>query len=263
MENKKQNAIFYIEKDKGSLYVSGKDVLVMRFPKDIVSNLEIIDSTKFQQMIVHFMSSNEIKQMQVLVVLGPDVIFEIMLDDIALSLQHIEKEKFLDVVPFDKILTKTFQVHKKTQIIAANKDFAETLVDTLQEESWSVVGVVAFSSIQKKLPEVKEANDLPHILKKIDTFKSVNLLMIVQEQEGGISYKVPSLKNPQFIALVIVFVVLISVLGFQIYTQFLNQKTTIVPVTVKKEVKRIPIPLVTSPTAAPASESAQVDVNKK
>ena len=263
-KNKKQNAVFYIEKDKGSLFISGKDVLAMRFPKDIVSNLEINDSTKFQQMIVHFISSHEIKPLQVLVVLSPEVIFESMLDDVALSLQHIEKEKFLDVVPFNKILSKTFRINKKTHVIAANKDFAEVLVNTLQEESWSIVGVVAFSSIQKKLPEVKEASDLVNILKKIDTFKSVNLLTIVQEQDGGISYKVPSFKNPQFIALVVVFIVLISVLSFQIYTQFLSQKPVSTPGTIQKEIEHI-APTITpsSPTSEPASESAHSLPEKK
>lgn len=250
MENvKKQNAILYIEKDQGHLFISGKEPLVMRFPKDIVSNLEIVDTTKFQQMVVHFLSAHEIKPMQVLLVLSPDIVFEKVLDTMPLSLQHIEKEKFMDVVPFNKIAIKTFRIQNKAYIVAANKDFIETVVQVLQEEASLVIGVVALSSIQKKLPEIKDANDLPNILKKIDTFKSYNVITVAEQQDGGISYKVPSFKNPQFIALISVFVLLLIVLGFEVYTQILHQEphaASIQPIQVVKKVT--PVPIVTSPT---------------
>lgn len=247
--NKKNNLIFYIEKDKGLFYVNDhEEPFVVQFPKDIVNNLEIVDSTKLQQLLVHFIADKEIKPTSILIVLGPDIIFEKQFENMALSLQHIEEEKFLDLVPFHRILTKTFRMQNKAHIVATNRDLVEQVASVFQEESFLVVGVVVLSSLQKKLPEIKESADLPHILKKIDTFKNCNLLVNLQQQERIISYKVPSLKNPQFIALISVFVLLIAILGFQVYTQLLSQKP-VAPKTIEKVVSGItPVPIVTSPT---------------
>lgn len=248
---KKQSGILYTEKNKAVLYVTGaQNPMVMQFPRDIVKHLEIVDETKFQQLIVHFLVRHELKPMNLLIVLGSDITFEKELDNTPLSLLHVEEEKFLDIVPFHQIITKTFRINGKAYIIASNRSFTDKLIDTLHEESFSVLGVVPFSMMHIKLPELKTHADLPQLLKKIDTFKHYNLHVELEQQERKITYNVPSLKHPQFIALISVFILLLVILVIQVYTQFLSVQSK--PKTTPKTIPVIKV--LSTPTASPSAE---------
>ncbi len=251
MENKKQNAILYIEKTQGILYV-GKESFTIRFPKDVISNGEVIDKGKLQLLFTNFITENKIPPVHVLLILSPEIIFEKKLSDMPLAIQHIEIEKFLDLVPFDSILTRTFRLPKKTTILVANKELCEVITDSLKAESCIPTGIVALNSLEEKLPSLKEKFDAQLILKKLDTFKSYNLDIRLEHQEKILSYKVPSLKNPQFIALISVFVLLFVILCTQVYIQLMSNKPA---PTQAKQLEQL-APTTTSPSTEPSASGS-------
>jgi len=225
MDTQKKNkniGLFYIEKDKGSLYAAHlTEPLIMLFPQDIVANMEIVAVDKFEQLLTTFITTNEVQPMNILILLGKDIILEKQLENIPLSLQHVEEEKFLDMVPLHHIVTKTYNFNTKTLIVAANKDFFERLINNLQEAQFSVLGVVPLPILEEKLPQLKEKFNQEVIFKKLPQLKQYFLPFGIEQQEKIFSYEVPSFKNVQFLVLISIFFALLLILGVIFYVKML------------------------------------------
>ncbi len=255
--SKKQFAIMYLERDKGSLYMPESDKpFVVAFPKNVISNLEITDKSTFEQLFSEVISSNELKPINVLVVLSKDILFEKTLEDVPLSLQSVETEKFLDIVPFHQIISKTYNVGKKTLIVAANRDFLENVNLAFSHDSFSVTGVVPITILEEKFPHLKEDFDVKFLIKKAENLKQYFLPMNLENSERIITYEVPSFKNVQFIALISVFVLLLIIMGIELYVQIIRPsmqpRQVAQPVVVKK---------VIAPTSTPTPTPERIFVS--
>lgn len=248
--SKKQTAIFYIEKNKGILYTANlKTPFVVEFSKDEVNNLGVIDKSKFEQLISNFIIKNELKPMNIFVVLTRDVTFEKELKDIPLSLQTAETEKFLEMVLFDQILAKTYNFNNKTIIVAANKDLCENIISAFQENLFSVLGILPLSILEEKIPPNKKEYKT-FVLKKIENLKQYFLPLGLEHPEKTITYNVPSLKNLQFVILIGIFALLLIILGVQVFDRIstsVSKSSQIKPVVTKQI-----LPTLTS-TASPSA----------
>jgi hypothetical protein len=230
MDTQKKNkniGLLYIEKNTGSLYATHlTEPLIVAFPQDVVANMEIVDLGKFEHLLTAFITTNELQPMNILILLGKDVILEKQLENVPLSLQHIEEEKFLDMVPLHHVITKTYNFNTKTLIVATNKDFCERLVTILQEAQFSVLGVVPMSILEEKLPQLKEKFNQEVIFKKLPQLKQYFLPFGIEQQEKIFSYEVPSFKNAQFLTLISIFFVLLLILAVVFYVNILAPKHT-------------------------------------
>lgn len=216
--SKKQIAIFYIEKNKGVLYRSDSDKpLAVSFPQDAVNNLEIVDKNKFERTITNFITKNELKPTNVYVILSKHITFEKETKDVPLSLQNAETENFLEMVPFHQILSRTYNFSNKTIIVAADRDLCESLVKVFQENQFSVPGIIPLSILQEKLPKLEEEFDGKLVLQKISNLKQYFLPLGIETQERTFTYDIPSFKNPKFLSLIGVFVILLAILGVMLY----------------------------------------------
>lgn len=224
--SKKQLALLYVEKNKGTLYVGGIDSpFVIDFPKAVVSHLEVTDKSTFEQAITTFITQNEVKPTTIFIVLSKDVTFEKELENVPLSLQTEETEKFLEMVPFHHILTKTYNFSNRTIIVAANKNFCEDIISAFKENLFSVGGIMPVSIFEEKLPFLKEHFDTKFALKKIGTLRQYFLPLGIEHSDKLLTYEVPSLKNIQFVVLISIFTLLFVILGVQVYTQILKPET--------------------------------------
>lgn len=250
--SKKQFAIFYIEKDKGTLYRTGVKPIVIAFPQSIVTHLEIIDKSKFEQLITNVITLNELKPTNIFIVLSKEILFEKEIKDVPLSLQTIETEKFLDMVPFHHIVSKSYNFSNKTIIVAADKDFCVNILDVFKENLFPVIGVLPLSIIEEKFPLLKDTFIEKFDLQKIQNLKKYSLPLEIEQEEKMISNELPSFKNIRFVGLISLATFLLAVLGLQIYTQFLvpaAKPQSIKQVEVKQIVTVTPTPPIASPSA--------------
>jgi len=218
--SKKQIAIFYIEKDKGILYTTNSTTpFVIYFHKDVINNLEIVNKSKLEQLFVNFISKNELKSLNVFIVLSRDITLEKELINVPVSLQTAETENFLDIVLFHQTLTKTYNFSNKTIIVAANKDLCVNIVNVFQENLFPVIGVIPVSILEEKFPQLTGKFDEKFVLKKIENLKRYFLPLGLEQHEKIITNNMPSFKNAQFLILTGILVLLLVVLGIQLHTR--------------------------------------------
>lgn len=241
----KKTGILYIEKDKASIYAENfVNPFVITFSDDIVKNLEILDADKLNQLVSAFIEENKLEPLTLYMVLANDVIFEKRLENVPLSLQAADTEKFLNMVPVNTLLTKAYTFSKKTIVIAASKDFCDGFITAFAEDQFSVVGCIPYAILEEKFPQLKNTFDERFLLKKMSNLKQYFLPLGVEAQEKLLSYDVPSFKNLQFVGLVSIFALLLIILIIQAYTQL------VVPMGKPKTVKQVIIPTAV-PTQTP------------
>lgn len=220
--SKKHQVLLYLEKNKALFFVEGSDAPVeMSLPKRVINNLEVIDKSVFEQHVTTFLTEQHIKPTSVFIILGKDVTFDKVLENIPLSLQVAETEKFLEMIPLSHILTKTYTFSKKIIIVATNKAYCEDFIAALGENQLHVAGIIPLAILEEKLPQMKGNFDEKLALKKIESLKQLFLPIGYDQQEKLFTYEVPSLKNTQFVVLIIIFSLLLVILGIQVYTQII------------------------------------------
>lgn len=252
--SKKQTAIFYLEKNKGVLYITNSATpFVVQFQQEAIDNLEIVDKSKFDQLLASFIIKNELKPMSVFVILARDVTLEKELENIPLSLQSAETEKFLAMVPFHRILSKTYNFSNKIIIVAVNRDLCENIISVFQENLFPVIGVIPLSVLEEKFPQIKEKFDKKFIFKKIENLKQYFLPLGLEHQEKILTYNVPSLKNMQFIVLIGIFTLLLIILGVQVYDRISLSMSNVSPTGPAVTKKIIPT---STPIASPSATLA-------
>lgn len=249
--NKKQTGLLYLEKNKITLYTMSGKPMVISLSKEVMSHLEIVDKSKFEQIVANFITKNNLSPMTLFIILSKEVVFEKTFESMALSLQATESEKFLEMVPFHNILSNTFTFSKKTIVTAANRATIEIIIQVFKDNFFPSAGCLSITLAEEKYPKLLEEFDAKLLIKKIETLRQYFLPLELSHTEGILSYNVPSFKNLQFIALISVFVLLLVILGIQVYTQVINPAKTQpkTPVVVQKEVPTLPPTITATPSA--------------
>ena len=106
--NKKQNGVLWLDKAGLSLYLEKKPFIRLNFTPDTVSNLEIIDKLKLENLVHSFISQNNLGGISLILIIASDILFE---KDWTLPLtdaQVKEEADFIDNVPFENIVTHTW-----------------------------------------------------------------------------------------------------------------------------------------------------------
>lgn len=231
--SKKNTAIFFIDKNKTTFLSNSQSSLNLTFPKDIYSHLELISREKLKEFIDKFLEDNKIQPGILYIILGEDATFEKDITEVTKLEKSIEIQKFLDIVPFESILSRVIKIKKREKILVANRHFCEELTDIFEEEEFRVYSIIPLSVILEINPKLKEKLDLAILFKKIGSFKKYNLLTHQENYGNRFNYSTPSVSvNPRLIVLVGFFAILVIILVFMIYTQFLSAKPTPVPIIV-------------------------------
>lgn len=174
---KKQLGAFYLDRNQAFYFEEGVSIpLQLDFPPDIVSDLEIIHKNKFEALVQAFIDVHKIIPKNLLIVLSREITFE--KDFVDESIVSVDKEmkNFLDFVPFENVLSKTYKLSKKTKVVAVNKTVCDTLRQTFESQNFSVMYIIPAAMIQEVVIETSKSIDLHLILKKIDALKQYNLL---------------------------------------------------------------------------------------
>lgn len=258
--SKKSEALFYIDKNKITFLtnVPKSKPFELDIPKNAFSHLEIVNTQKLKEFIQEFLKNKKIEPMNIYILLGKNTTFEKDLSDVPPAERHSDIQKFLDIVPFEEILSKEFKVQKKEKIISANKNFCQEIADIFNAEGFSVSAITSVSILEDAISKLKEKFELPPLFSKTDIIKKYALFSSLRNQEKVYTNSMPSFKNNRLVILISIFAVLLIILFIFAYNRFLAPQPKSYPVPDIPTSTSITTPTSSPEATQPATPSAKV-----
>ncbi len=178
--SKKLQAIFYIEATRAFFYPGAAgDLLQLPFPPDVVSDLEILNRPKLLEQLQAFLQTQSIMPSDILLVFATPIVFE---KEFPQEKNHEPIDQFIEYIPFEEVLTRTFQQDKLSHVIGVNKEIYESFKDACEAVKCHVVAAVSYSSLVQIMPELAQNVDIPLILTKFDACKQFSLITPTTQQ---------------------------------------------------------------------------------
>ena len=192
---------------------------------DVVSNLEVVSREKLERAINRLFQLPNLKgkEFDVVVIFSHNITFEKELTSTNSKAEFEETQKFLDMVPFEEVLSNSYRINKKTRIVAANKIIYNILKQVLERNKAHVSLVLPMTILAVTNPELNNKMDLPFIENKLESFKQYSILDL---EEAGLGGEVTNSigikkKDIRLYLLVILMIILFSALIILIYTTFI------------------------------------------
>jgi hypothetical protein len=236
---KRHSAVVYVDNNKILFYVKDtKNNLQLDLPADVISDLEVVGRDNFDELIDTFFQTDSLKNIEfdVILVFSQEVTFEKDFADDATKVKYEEIQKFLDMVPFEDVLSNTYKINKKTKVVAVNKVLYDVLHVAFERNKAFIFLVVPMSVLAEINPESANNLDLSAIAARADSIKQYGLIDVNEdklelEQKNLIGIKK---KDIRLSALLGIFALLLVILLILIYTTFLsppktNKKPVVLP----------------------------------
>lgn len=208
--------IVYVERSGFYYQGDGAATLSFAFPPDTVTNLEVLSRERLELLIRTFIQNNKLAPSIVIIVLGQSVYFEKDIVEGDESQQEIEMQQFLDNVPFEFVISKSFPLEKGQKVIAANKDLCKPIKTAFEKEGHAVVSVVPVATFGTGIDSFSQ-NTANVILARFEAARHANIL---EEREiiANAPNEPPTKKQQQKNnMLLVLFIVLAAIAGFLIY----------------------------------------------
>lgn len=253
-------SVIYI--DRNNLYFYGSNVhapVTLPFQPTTVRDIEVINSDEFEKQLNEFIKKNKIEPTDAILIIAHQSSFEKLIDPKTPADQiEPQKKQFLDNVPFEQVLSKTFVTTKGTKIIAANKDLAYLIRDIFNKNHFNVEVIASIATLFPEGDVTFNTATAQQILSKASQFKQNMFLLkdveiastdMFEENYGK------EKKNVTLLYLIPVFVVLIAILVWLIINQqnARNSKRTASPAPSRASAQVAP----TIPAVLPQEESTR------
>ncbi len=232
-EIKRMPAIAYIERNRLWYHPSSStNIFQLDFPPEIVNDLEILNKDKFNELLKAFVGANKIEPANLMILLSPDVTFEKDLPEgLPVEIEG-ETKNFLNFLPFDETYSKPIKLGKTVKVVAANKELCNIITNAFQELEFQVTSLIPFSVLHQTIPELSTNLDLAFILNHADSVRQYNLFGGIEISNAGVQVsknKTEAKDNKRLFAFVGIFVVLMLILGYVVYTNVIAPPSTPIP----------------------------------
>lgn len=229
----KQKGVIYLDKDKLDIYINkSSKILRLGFSAEVARDLEIIDKEKFYSLIKAFIDTYKIPVSNLVIMLAKDLIFDKDFQNQETEdKQNLEEiQKYLDTIPFETIGIKIIKHEKTTKVIAANRDFYQTIKAGFEKQGFIIESIIPTVILgnNNKLDATRtlDKESAQFILKKLD-WLSLNSMPInenvIKEPEKNENNP---LQNKRLLVMLILFGVLIIIFIVLLVNSFKPQKTT-------------------------------------
>ena len=271
MAENKLPALLYIEPNRLLFYSDSlKKVLVQDFPPDTVSDLDIVNKEKFNQ-ILNFFIQNALQKgtFELTLVFSQQTYFEkVLVPTISKDIDALSSE-FVGLIPFEEVLSKSYKENKSVKIVGINKSFYEQIADCFARNGSITTLVLPLSVILEKNPELASNLDLSLITTKVDSLKAFNIIDYAPNQKAqGTEQHASKNKNFRTYMLLGVFVVLLIIMLIFGYNTFFSKpqpsktipsKAKAVPTVQPENITQpslVPSPSIGTPSAPISSRSS-------
>lgn len=135
-------SLIYLEKNRLFFYNNGKKVFKLDFAPQIVRDLEILNEDGFINLIFQFIDNLKAKPSRFLIVLSESVLFSNDTKEQNFAKVEVEFQSFIDLVPFDNVLSKKYKTKDTIRMLATNGDLINTVSDSFEQKGFVNDGVV-------------------------------------------------------------------------------------------------------------------------
>lgn len=260
---KKQTAVVYLDTNKAFFYIGTTGaVITLDFPPDVISDLDLVDGEKLEHLIDTFVKANNIggEKFETHIVFSPSSTFDKDFTEESFKKDDTQLQKFIDIVPFEEVLSKIYKLGKKTKVVGINKSLYEIVKQALGKNNFSVSLVLPYSVLQEIYPELANSVNLAFIAGKIDSLKQYSLsgpeVDLQKDKEKTVKSKT---QNKRVYLLIGVFAILFIILIALVISTLSSKPTSkneaiVLPTLTPKPTEQA---VVTQPQLSPtASESA-------
>lgn len=222
---KKPIVVIYIDKNKALFYFEKtKQILQLDIPPGIVSDLELVNKDQLEELIDGFIQSNNLKdrKLDAIVVLSKASSFEKDFTQGLPKEKEAEIQRFIDIVPLEEVLSKTYVLNKKIKVVAINKALFEAIINIFKKKNIFIFSIVPFSVLQELNSELLQSVNLAFIASKANSFNQYSLISESEEISGEDTKKTNFIQkqNIRIYILLSVFLILLLVLVVLVITTF-------------------------------------------
>ncbi|MBI4079239.1 MAG: hypothetical protein HY429_02995 [Candidatus Levybacteria bacterium] len=213
--------IVYVERSGFYYQASGQAPLSYTFPVDTVNNIEVVNRDRLELEIRTFIQNNKLVPATLTIILGQSICFDKDIVEGDASQQEIEAQKFLENVPFEVVVSKSFPLSHGQKIIASNKDLCKLIKTAFEKEGFSVSGVIPVLAFGANIEGFNQ-DTAALMLQRFDVSRHNNIL---EEREiiTAAKEEPPAKKQQKNRMLLILFFILIAIAGFLVYYSFALQ----------------------------------------
>lgn len=215
-----QQAVLYVQRNGFYYQDDGKNSSTLRynFLPSVVLDLDILDAKAFAESIKAFIVNNKLSAKECIIVISESVYFEKDYIGITKEQEQPVTQLFVDSVPFENVLTKTYLIENGIKVVVANKDFCLGIKNACDANGLAVAAITpavivgaresdditaTFALFFEKYEFLKQNKFL--LLNSVPTKKTP----LVQNVQPGAT---PKQSYKRTIILVIVFLLLIFIL---------------------------------------------------
>lgn len=258
---KRQVAVAFVDNNRILFYIKDtKNNLVLNLSSDVVLDLEVISRDKFEQLVDTFFQTDGLKgiEFDVILVFSQGITFEKDFADDTTKVKYEEIQKFLDMVPFEDVLSNTYKINKKTKVVAVNKALYDVLHQAFEKNKAYIFLVVPVAVLVQTNPEFANNLDLALIAARVDSLKQYGLIdvnegSLEREQKNSIGIKKKDVRLYILLGIFALFFIILLVLMYT--TFFSSPKTNKKPVVLPRASVA---PTITEEIAPSASESGNI-----
>src|SRR3989337_2075433 len=144
-----------------------ENILSFPFSEAVVNSLEIINPQEFNNQIKAFVEINKFLPAALMIILSADVLFEKDIQTQDPNIQDLEVQKFLDVIPFETISTKTLPMDGQgVRIIAVIKNLVDAIRVSFEELGFLIEGIVPYEMVEGLEGTNSLNNEIPKFIIK-------------------------------------------------------------------------------------------------
>lgn len=184
-----QTAVIYVQRTGFYYKDNTKDspVLHYGFSPSVVADLDVIDSKALTESIKVFITDNKLVAKECVIVVSESVYFEKDYAGITKEQEQPVTQLFIDSVPFENVLTKTYLIENGIKVVVANKDFCMALKTVFGSNNLFVCAITP-----AVIAGVKEGDDMAAsfslFFEKYEFIKQNNFLLSVSVQQKKTSF---------------------------------------------------------------------------
>lgn len=224
---KKQPSLLYLDKNGFYFYQAGlQSVISLAFLETSVKDMDVINAASLSTQISSFAGQHHISPAVITIILSPNITFEKELIGMTVGIQEEETKKFIDTIPFDSVLSKTYTIEKGVKVIGCNDDMYQELKAGFEKLASTIDNVVPYLMLggDQSLIQNLTTENAAQLLRRFDHLKQISMFTVQKEKAPAStstsqtvkSEEKPKTNKTRLIAMVGVFAVLFAILGFML-----------------------------------------------
>lgn len=189
MADARGETVLFLERDRIYLYSGGK-ILSLNFPANILPDLDIKNKDALFNLVSVFIQNNKLEPTQLFFVVSEAVCFSKdfpVKDATDTTRVEVNSQAFIDAVPFNSVLSKTYKTPTVYRVVATNQELVDTIVDAFTQKGFGLTAVVP-ANIYPEFGASRELTDkfAEHIF---DTYEKAKLSNMVGEKVAPESHE--------------------------------------------------------------------------